>query len=87
MNPEEYQKSLNKINTDIKDLQVNTPTENKICYGCIDFEHYPVRGAGAPERSPYARCRMLGMTWEYGDDKKKVFRVMECFLGGYKTMR
>jgi len=87
MNPEEYQELLNKINTDIKDLWINTPTEDKICYGCIDYEHYPVRGAGAPERSPYSRCRMLGMTWECGNDKKKVFRVMECFLNNYKTIK
>ena len=34
MTLEEYQNHqelLNKINTDIKDLWINTPTENKIC--------------------------------------------------------
>ena len=90
MTLEEYQNHQElriKINTDIKDLWVNTPTEDKLCYGCIDYEHYPVRGTGAPERSPYSRCRMLGMTWECGNDKKKVFRVMECFLNNYKTIK
>jgi len=90
MTLEEYQnyhELRKKINTDIKELWMNTPTEDKICYGCIDFEHYPVHGAGAPERQPYAKCRILGITWECSDNKKKVFKVMECFLGGYKTIR
>jgi len=87
MNTEEYQELRKKINTNIQNLFINTPKEDKICYGCIDYEHYPVRGAGAPERSSYARCRILGMTWECGDDKKKVEKVMKCFLGNYKTLR
>ena len=87
MNPEEYEELLNKINTDLKYLWVNTPTEDKICYGCIDIEHYPVRGTGAPERKSYAKCGCLGMTWECSNDKKKVERVMECLLGAYKTIK
>jgi len=81
-----YQELRNKINTDIKELWINTPTEDKICYGCIDFEHYPVRG-GAPERQSYTKCGTLGMTWECSNSKKGVERIMECLLGDYKTIK
>ena len=87
MNPEEYQELLNKINTDIKDLWINTPTEDKICYGCIDYEHYPVRGAGAPERISYTKCGLFNKTWECSNDRKKVFRTIHCLLSDYKTIK
>jgi len=87
MNPEEYQQLRIKINTDIKNLWINTPIEDKYCYGCIDYEHYPVRGSGAPERQSYTRCTTLGMTWECSNNKKKVERIIECFLGNYKTTK
>ena len=82
-----YQELRKKINTDLKNLWVNTPTEDKYCYGCYDFEHHPVRGAGAPERQPYTRCDLFNKTWECSNDKKKVEKVIECFLGNYKTLR
>jgi len=87
MNTEEYHELLNKINTDLKILWVNTPTEDKLCYGCIDFEHHPVRGAGTPERQSYTKCDCLGMTWECSNSKKGVERVIKCLLGNYKTLR
>jgi len=82
-----YQELRKKINADIKTLWGNTSTEDKICYGCIDFEHYPVRGAGAPERVSYTRCGLFNETWECSNDKKKVFRTMQCLLSDYKTLR
>jgi len=90
MTLEEYQNHQElriKINTDIKDLWVNTPTEDKLCYGCIDFEHHPVHGAGAPERQSYTKCGLFNETWECNNDKKKVFRTIQCLLSGYKTIK
>jgi hypothetical protein len=87
MNSEEYQELRNKINDDIKNLWLNTTALDKYCYGCIDYEHVPVRGAGAPERQPYTRCGMLGMSWECSGDRRKVYRIMECILGNYKTTK